>query len=63
MQGGYGYGDDYYQEEWHEDDAPKGRGKGPSVAYKDVIFLGLDDELTESDVSLRLNHLGDPLFR
>ena len=55
MKGGYGYGDEYYEEEWRDDDAPRGRGKGTSAAYRDVIFLGLDDELTESDVSRHLD--------
>jgi hypothetical protein len=41
----------YYEEERHEDDRAQKGGKGPSQPFRDVIFLGLDEELTEDDVS------------
>ena len=55
QQTGYGYGNDdrYTDDERRQDDrSAKRGGRGPSVPYRDVIFLGLDDELTEADVSL-----------
>ena len=53
----YGYeyeqGEDqhHHEEELYDDDRQRQGGKGPSQPYRDVIFLGLDDELTEDDVS------------
>lgn len=35
-------------------------GRGPSEPSRDVIFLGLDAELTESDVSLHSSNLVEP---
>jgi len=41
----------HHQEERYDDDMTRKAGKGPSQPFRDVIFLGLDDELTEDDVS------------
>jgi hypothetical protein len=40
-----------YEEEHYEDERTRKGGKGPSQPFRDVIFLGLDEELTEDDVS------------
>jgi hypothetical protein len=51
------YGTGYEQEQYHyeadqRDEVGQKRGvKGPSQPFRDVIFLGLDEELTEDDVS------------
>jgi len=47
-----GYGGDNeerYQDNYRESDGPR-KHKGPSQPFRDVIFLGLDAELTEADV-------------
>ena len=52
---GYEHGQEqdryHHEEERHEDDRSRKGGKGPSQPFRDVIFLGLDEELTEDDVS------------
>lgn len=55
-QSDYGYDHAHAQEQYHyeepqrEDEIPRKGGKGPSQPFRDVIFLGLDEELTEDDV-------------
>lgn len=46
----YGYGADA-----REDITERQRGKGPGEPSRDVIFLGLDAEATENDVSAFAN--------
>ena len=52
---GYGPGQSHeqysYEEERRDDEHNRKGGKGPSQPFRDVIFLGLDEELTEDDVS------------
>lgn len=49
----YGHNGDRFQADARQQDdrSVKRGGRPPSVPYRDVIFLGLDDELTEADVS------------
>ncbi|WWC68946.1 uncharacterized protein I206_102882 [Kwoniella pini CBS 10737] len=51
-------GDDYGHSEYHQSSKRGGGSKGPSEPARDIIFLGLDPELTEQDFSgyLRLEH-------
>ena len=56
-QADYGYEheqgqDHHYEDQHHGDERTRKGGKGPSQPFRDVIFLGLDEELTQDDVSL-----------
>jgi len=48
---GHGQDQSLYGEERRDDEQTRKGGKGPSQPFRDVIFLGLDEELTEDDVS------------